>query len=73
MCNATTLRRIIAIHKNKATLKHLKTKKEGQLEVKDMNDSEEEKDNERDDVPLKRKRQGEDKASRLKRTKSSKV
>lgn len=51
---------IIAIHRNKERLKHLKTKKEGQLEVKYVDNSDEER--EKDDVPLKCKRQGEEEA-----------
>ncbi|KAA0066668.1 hypothetical protein E5676_scaffold2119G00500 [Cucumis melo var. makuwa] len=61
VCTGSTLRRVIAIYKNKAKIRCLKTKQEGQKEVKDVDSGEEEKGKENED-PLKRKRQGGEKA-----------
>lgn len=72
VCSLSILRRIIAIHKNKARLKRLNNKKEGQVEVTDVEVSEEEERDE-DEVPLKHKRQVEEEASRSKRVKTSKA
>ncbi|KAA0042322.1 hypothetical protein E5676_scaffold477G00140 [Cucumis melo var. makuwa] len=60
--SSTTLHRIIAVNKNKAKLKCLKTKQDGKSEVEKVED-EHEDEKQKDDVPLKRKRQGEKEAS----------
>uniref|UniRef100_A0A9I9DKC0 Protein MNN4-like n=1 Tax=Cucumis melo TaxID=3656 RepID=A0A9I9DKC0_CUCME len=57
---------------NKAKLKRLKTKQDGKSEV-EKGDEEVEDEKEEVEVPLKRKRQGEEEASRSKKAKSSKV
>uniref|UniRef100_A0A9I9D955 Protein MNN4-like n=1 Tax=Cucumis melo TaxID=3656 RepID=A0A9I9D955_CUCME len=66
------LHRIIIVRKNKAKLKHLKTKQYGKVKVEKMDD-EAEDEKEEEEAPLKRKRQGEEEASRSKRAKSSKT
>lgn len=60
-----TLHCIITIHKNKVKLRRLKAKQECQKEDKNVNSEEEAK------VPLKRKRQGEKKASSSKKAKTT--
>ncbi|KAA0060863.1 hypothetical protein E6C27_scaffold137G001110 [Cucumis melo var. makuwa] len=57
---------------NKVKLKCLKTKQDGKSDVKKV-DGKDEEEKEKDDVPLKRKRQGGEEASRSKRIKSSKA
>ncbi|KAA0066896.1 hypothetical protein E5676_scaffold236G001180 [Cucumis melo var. makuwa] len=73
VCTASTLHRVIAIHKNKARLKCLKTKQAGQIEVKVVDDKDEEEESEEDNVPLKCKRQGEEEALGSKKAKTSKA
>ncbi|TYK07946.1 hypothetical protein E5676_scaffold265G00630 [Cucumis melo var. makuwa] len=66
----TTLYCIIAIHKNKAKLKCLKTKHDGKSEVEKVDDEAEDEKEEEEEVPLKRKRQCKKEASRSKRART---
>lgn len=62
ICNASTLRCVIAIHKKKVKTKHLKTKQERKTKV--VNEVEaDEGERETDHTTLKNKRQGEEEAS----------
>ena len=68
----STFHRIIAIHKNKAKIKCLKTK-EGCKVVKEIDDDDVEEEDKTDNIPLKRKRQDKEDDLGSKKAKSSKI
>ncbi|KGN57727.1 hypothetical protein Csa_009739 [Cucumis sativus] len=68
----STLHRIIAIHKNKAKIKCLKTK-EGCKVVKEIDDDDVEEEDKKDNIPQKRKRQDKEDDLGSKKAKSSKI